>query len=171
MSTSADPVRAERETDTLSAIQRLQDADAAQDRDELRRALAATLGELNRWRNYEAKVYSERTGTRTKHLRAVNTSGELLEGLLLWRDVVDHHPEQLVDLRAYDLVPSDNQFPSDDLFPGANLSIAEYTEAPSRVTVDERDEARREAFRARVAGQPLFPILTECVAFLSRLNA
>lgn len=169
MTRSAAEIRHERQVDTEAAIDRLRAADHAGDRDEIRRALAATLGELYRWRVFECAVYSERTGAATRHLGDVGPDGELLEGLILWRDVVEHHPEQLVDLREYDLLPGDDLFPSDDLFPGTNLSIAAADEEPQRITQERRP--RREVFRSRIAGRPLLPILTECVAFLSSVNS
>jgi hypothetical protein len=164
----AHEVRRERESDAVAAIDRLLAADETRDRDELRRALAATLGEFYRWRVFECGEYSQRTGTVTKHLGGVSQDGELLEGLILWRDIVEHHPEQLVDLREYDIFPSDDLFPSDGLFPGANLSIAASDEEPQRIADDKH--SRREVFRTRIAGQPLFPILSACVTFLSSVN-
>ncbi|REC96793.1 hypothetical protein DEU35_3273 [Microbacterium sp. AG157] len=104
-----------------------------------------------------------------KHFGGISSEGELLEGLILWRDIAEHHPEQLVELRHYPLVPSPDLTTSAHLYTGHNLCIVRAEEEPQRISEERRP--RREVFRDRVAGKPLLPIVERCITFLGGLTS
>lgn len=156
------------EADLYAAMERIRDA--ARRPEELRRALKQALAELFAWREHELRVYRRRTGMNARDMMTADTElGALVEGLLLWRIVAQHHPEQLVELREYGLYPGERTFPSPWLYPGSNLCIVDMAGAPERVTSD--GSARAGAFREHVAGRPLLPLLDGAALALRRLNA
>ncbi len=166
--TEANALRDRHRSDYLAAMVRLRDA--ANDLDERRRALSALMGELYVWREFERKCYAARhdlNERKFKHLGDLTqASGDLVEALVLWRDVATHHSEQLVELREYAVFPGEDVYPSEWLCAGRNLCIVSYDEAPRRV-LDDMD--RRDYFRNHVAGKPLLPLLARASAALDAI--
>ena len=143
-------------------------AASGDDREERRRALKLILSDLYSWREFECRKYGERRGvSRLKHLGGLaDGGGDLVEGIVLWRDVAAHHPEQLVELRPLLLYPGEDLFPNEWLFSGENLCIVPFDEAPPRV---RNDKTRSDTFRDRIAGRPLLPLLDQASTILDAI--
>lgn len=164
--TEPDAIRDHLRGDLLAAMRRL--SDSGDDLDERRRALSDVMGHLYSRREFECRDYGARHGSnRLRDLGDLTPHhGDLIEALILWRHVAIHHPEQLVELRAYGLYPGEDIYPSEWLYTGENLCIVRYDEAPRRVT---GDKPRRDYFREHIAGKPLLPLLARASAALDQI--
>lgn len=167
MASPADPTVERVNGDLEAGMRRIL---AASDADELRRALIETFTHLYSWSEHERDRVEARTGKRPDTLASVDpTLGKYVDALLLWRIVIDHKTAQLVALRDRDTIPSEKLFPSEWLFPGANVCFTDWADTPELIRGAKY--ARRDTFRDHLAGTPVLPWLDVARESLSSMSS
>lgn len=127
-----------------------------------RRALKATLDNL-----YRIRAHRLQTPDYYEHSDSCD-DGKITEGITYLRGILTHHLTKQVAPLKQPLFPGASVYPSEDLFPGSNLTWLEAAEVLKECPPPKKGCGKKQAdfYRSHVGGQMVLPTIRAARHFL-----